>query len=498
MVLPLVGMGQSKLHSDKQGIIQIDITKRYQTIDNFAASDAWSCQFVGNWPDVKRNAIADLLFSRRMKPNGQPEGIGLSMWRFNIGAGSSQQAKSGIKDEWRRTEGFLQSDGSYDWNKQSGQLWFLQAAKQRGVQQFLGFCNSPPVQLTSNKKAFADSSKPNLSTAKFIAFADFLTTVTQNVHAKTGVRFNYLSPVNEPQWDWSNGAQEGTPFTNQDIAGIAKALNTSLLQNKLATKITLAEAGDYKYLSGEADKPDKGNQIQAFLSPQSTTYLGDLKTIEPLIAGHSYFSTSPYPEAENRRKELASKVASVPNLRFWQSEYCILGDNNGEIDGRKRDLGIDAAIYLAKVIHNDLVNANASSWQWWLAVSPYDYKDGLIYIEKKKADGNFYPSKMLWTLGNYSRFILPGAYRVEATEGNTVEKHWVSSYLNETTKELITVVINEASKPKTLTLQIKGAENKNLRLYTTSATKDLEPGSIENGPIILPEKSITTIIADLK
>ncbi len=33
---------------------------------------------------------------------------------------------------------------------------------------------------------------------------------------------------------------------------------------------------------------------------------------------------------------------------------------------------------MARVIHYDLTVGGASSWQWWLAVSPYDYKDGLV------------------------------------------------------------------------------------------------------------------------
>jgi O-glycosyl hydrolase len=73
--------------------VRIDATKPHQTIANFAASDAWAGQFVGNWPAAKKEAIADLLFS-------QDKGIGLSMWRFNIGAGSAEQGEaSGIKDE---------------------------------------------------------------------------------------------------------------------------------------------------------------------------------------------------------------------------------------------------------------------------------------------------------------------------------------------------------------------------------------------------------------
>src|SRR5690606_39927671 len=77
--------------------------------------------------------------------DGSPEGIGLSLWRFNIGAGSFEQGvASGIRTDWRREECFLNADGSYDWKKQQGQQWFLNAARERGVKYTLGFSIAPP------------------------------------------------------------------------------------------------------------------------------------------------------------------------------------------------------------------------------------------------------------------------------------------------------------------------------------------------------------------
>lgn len=104
-------------------VLKVNDDIKYQTVDHFGASDAWSTQFVGNWPARKREAIADLLFSRELDEAGNPEGIGLSLWRFNIGAGSAEQgANSGISDEWRRAESFLKADGRYDWQKQQGRF----------------------------------------------------------------------------------------------------------------------------------------------------------------------------------------------------------------------------------------------------------------------------------------------------------------------------------------------------------------------------------------
>ncbi|RYY12552.1 MAG: glycoside hydrolase, partial [Cytophagaceae bacterium] len=156
--LAAVLLAASAAHAQAPAVltVRIDVARPHQTIANFAASDAWAGQFVGNWPAAKKEAIADLLFS-------QNKGIGLSMWRFNIGAGSAEQGEaSGIKDEWRRAESFLTPAGRYDFKRQAGQLWFLKAAQQRGVKQFLGFLNSPPVSLTATGKAYAKGGETNL------------------------------------------------------------------------------------------------------------------------------------------------------------------------------------------------------------------------------------------------------------------------------------------------------------------------------------------------
>jgi O-glycosyl hydrolase len=484
--------------------LSIDASETYQTIDNFGASDAWACQFVGNWPIEKRNAIADLLFSTDTVSNGQPEGIGLSLWRFNIGAGSAQQGEqSGIRDEWRRAESFLEEDGNYNWQRQAGQVWFLKAAQERGVNKFLAFPNSPPVNLTKNGKAFASDATPNLVPERYSAYADYLADVIQGVERAQGISFGYISPVNEPQWDWSDGEQEGTPFMNENIAGIVKALNTSLERRNLNTKIDIAEAGKIDYLYTTADKPNRGNQIEAFFSSSSPYNIGNLSHTSKVISAHSYFTTSPFDKAVAERKKLAEKVASVPGLEFWMSEYCILGDNAGEIDGNKRNLGIDPAIYLARVIHNDLTVANATAWQWWLAVSPYDYKDGLVYVDKNKADGEYYESKMLWALGNYSRFIRPGAVRVSAQLAGAKAKDnmlLASSYIDTPGNQLITVAVNAEIEPVKIKLNAKGANIASIRPYVTTADENLKPGDLTNSKseIILAPRSVTTLVARLQ
>jgi len=481
-------------------VIVINPDIKYQTIQNFGASDAWTGQFIGLWPDAKRNQIADLLFSTEMGDNGQPKGIGLSLWRFNIGAGSA--AQSNIGDEWRRTESFLNNDGTYDWTKQSGQTWLLKAAKQRGVDQFLGFTNSPPVSLTKNGKAFSNGGiEANLASVNYTAFSEFLSNVALHFQQE-GITLNYLSPFNEPQWDWNGNGQEGCPYTNQQIFDITKKLDSLITLKQIHSKILIGEAGKLNYLYEEADKPGRGNQISDFFNQSSFRYLGAMTNVEKNISGHSYFTTAPTSNMASIRQILKNKLseASVP-LTFWQSEYCVLGDQE-EIIASGKDLSINTALYVARIIHNDLTVANASGWQWWLAVSAYDYKDGLIYVDKSKTDGKVEDSKLLWALGNFSRFIRPGFVRVEVTGENMNVNNpiglMVSSYMDNANKKMVTVLINYGFSDIKYKVQFKGVNLEYLTPYSTTSSigKGLNPQpQIKTSEVFtVPQRSIITLV----
>ena len=473
----------------EEDIVSINADSTYQTIHNFAASDAWSAQFVGNWPDAKKNAIADWLFSMDTLQNGNPKGIGLSMWRYNLGAGSAeQQEKSGIEDEWRRASLTTNTN-----EKVQAQNWFLKAAEQRGVKQFLGFFNSPPVQLTKNNKAFADKGICNIDSINYKAFADYTIQAITQVKKQTGISFNYISPVNEPQWDWSDGGQEGCPYTNAEITSLVKTFNQSFRQNKLDTKLLVTESGGIQYLLAWTDKNDKDEQVHDFFDPASDLYVGNLSNVQNAIATHSYFTTSPFDKAIGYRARINDSISKIKGLEYWQSEYCILGDNNGEIDGAKRDLGINAALYVAKVIHEDLVYANAAVWQWWIAISPYDYKDGLIYIDKDEKDGNYYDSKMLWALGNYSRFIRPGMQRIKLDV--KADGLYASAFADAARHKLVLVFVNEGITEKPVQFSNASiASNKKIITYTTSATQSLEKKIMAVKDLVLPAKSIVTVL----
>jgi O-glycosyl hydrolase len=469
--------------------VTIDTDDARQTIHSFGASDAWSIQFVGQWPLAKREAIADLLFEAGLDGNNNPKGIALSTWRFNIGAGSSRQ--NNIGDVWRRGDTFYDEDfTSYDWSRLPGQRWFLQAAKLRGVPQMTAFVNSPPINMTKNGNAFPDaaSGTTNLSPDKDDDFAIYLADILEHFRTQEGVEFSVVSPVNEPQWDWEGGGQEGNRYSTSDIKVVVDALGAQDLGN---TRIEAPEAGDITSLFTD----DYQDYIDAFYDPASPDYLGN--QLGNTIAAHSYWTDTPNGYLLSQRDKLRSKLDEYPGLEYSMSEYAILGNY-----GPGRDLGIDPALYIARTAHFDLAIAEASSWQWWLGVSPYDWKDGLVYIDYDTVDGNIYESKMLWAMGNFSRFIRPGMVRVGiirsdgATPNHQASNLMVSSYYDAERNIVVSVLVNRAHQSKTVQLDVRGTSIDSLIPYVTSADDDLAAYSLlaASDVIEIPGKSIVTLV----
>ncbi|GLB49499.1 xylanase [Neptunitalea sp. Y10] len=489
---------EEQKHGKTTSLITVDVNTEFQEIENFGASDAWSCQFVGNWPMAKKDSIANWLFSKEFDAKGNPKGIGLSLWRFNLGAGSSFQGdNSGIKDTWRRAESFLLPNGNYDWTKQKGQVWFAQKAKELEVENLLVFLNSPPVNLTITGKAFAKNGKTNIAPKNYKQFAKYLATCIKGME-NMGLKVDYISPFNEPQWDWSDGGQEGTPYLNSEINSITKVINNQFLADHISTKIDITEAGQINYLYQDDNRPKRGSQIDYFYNPNSDGYIGDLDLLNHSISAHSYFTTSPKKQLIDQRIKLNNTLKNN-DVKYWMSEYCILGDNAGEIEGNGKDVGMNSALYMAKVIHHDLVDAQASAWHWWTAISAYDYKDGLIYIDKNESNGAYEDSKMLWVLGNYSRFIRPGYKRIKtiADESINTDDFLISAFTDSKKNKVILVIVALTDAELNFDLN---ANNKLVpkNMYTTSSNCNLKHVPIKNTTIHITEPSVTTIMYETK
>lgn len=487
---------------------RIDPAVTHQQIDGFGASDAWSMRFIGEMDTAMQNNVARLLFSSATDSEGQPEGIALSIWRFNIGAGSVEQGDSSHINFGTRTECFLNADGTYDWTRQAGQRKFLKLAKRYGVPTLLGFLNSPPVYYTKNGLATNTGrvgGTYNLRDDRYADFATFMADVADSLKAYDGVTLDWISPVNEPDghWNWLGPKQEGTPATKQEIARLARLLDKELQRRGSAVKIVIPESSDYRcMMSVHETGPERGYEIQSFFSPDSTdTYVGDLKSMPRLMAGHSYWTNTPVEYMRECREALRDTLRKYGS-DFWQSEVCIMGNDEEIGGGGGYDRTMKTALYVARIIHHDLVHADARTWQWWRSVGG-DYKDGLLfqYREPGAPNDTIVDSKLLWALGNYSRFIRPGAVRLNVADQNAHEATdpWglmCSAFRNADGQDVV-VVINYADTDTTTS--ISGLNDGSWTAYRTSDAEgeSLKPvAQLKNLiNLTIPKRSITTFLS---
>ena len=480
--------------------INVNLDQKYQTIDNFSASDCWWAHIIGNkWTTANKDSVADLLFSTT-------KGIGLSAWRFNLGGGLD----AAISDSWRSVETFEISPGKYDWSRDAGGQWFLQAAKERGVNQFIAFVNSPPKSMTRNGHTYCTDKlgSTNLKDGYYNRFSTYLVDILKHFRDSAGINFNYLSPVNEPQWEWNGPSQEGNRASNDDIKNIVDSIYAELNNQNVSANIIIPESGSlpdwYTTESSISSKYGKiyGNYLNLFNN-------ADIKNkTSKIFAGHSYWSDLLSSEVVQARQSLYTHLSQYFQLgyKYWVTEYCILEGTNNQ-GGNGRDLTMTTALDIARIIHFDLTAANASAWQWWLAVSKYDYKDGLIYTNYSGINTyqSIIQSKTLWAFGNYSRYIRPGSQRIACTGANDKSGMMGSAYIDSANTKVILVFVNVSSSSKEIQFNFSGLDSlQQIKYLTPYITSDNAGDNLKaynavsvDSIYTVPAKSVVTMVGML-
>lgn len=501
--------------------ISIKPATTYQTIHSFGASDCWTADYVGRYfSDTEKAKAARWLFSSETDADGNPLGIALSQWRVNLGAGSSTQGdNSNISDKTRRADCYLSSDGkTYDWTHAAGQQWFMQQAKNYGVPQFLLFSNAPLIYYTSNGLANNKDKKYSGSILKSDCYDDFATYLAECARHFTEEGYNiaYLDPVNEPAFDWTDG-QEGTPWTNAEIASLAKELDKAITAKNLSTQILLPEASAWDRLYQQCTDYNgrASNQIDAFWNKANTdTYVGNLQHLAPIAAGHSYWTYSTDDNLVNVRTK-AAEAASAQGIETAQTEWSMLGDAPASSTGFPSSYDnatyMDIALYMAKLIYADLAYANVSSWSYWTAMAQEKWSQkNRFYLLRLNATGDtgsesygdietggtVTDSKTLWALGNYSRFVRPGYTRVEMSIPNSgLTGLMGTAFLSPAKDTVVAVFVNYGYMRRNVSFNIDGYTTVSTDTYTTDATHNLSHATLaQDEKLSLAKGTVTTVV----
>jgi O-glycosyl hydrolase len=195
---------------------------------------------------------------------------------------------------------------------------------------------------------------------------------------------------------------------------------------------------------------------------------------------HSYWANL------ERKKAFAEYFfAKYPGKKLQMTEWC-------EMKG-ERDYGMDSALRLTREIIDDLLWGSVSSWQYWIAVSRYNFRDGLIYVNESEQE--IIPIKRLWAMGNFSRFIRPGYRRFEVEHNSAILR--AMGCKSPDGSRLVVVVMNPGTESEEVELHYAMAgEAKIFNVYETSKANDLRIVShgVKNNKYNFPAESVTTLV----
>lgn len=489
------------LASAEDTVTTVNLNEKYQTMNGFGASACWWSQDVGGWDNAKE--IMSYLYS-------EDNGIGLNIYRYNLGAGSKDDNTLYVLN--RRTESFLNADGTYNWNNDANAQKCLELAKG-----FAGddmrvalFCNSAPVNFTKNGKGYCDASDSstyvsNLDSSNYQNFADYCYDCAEHF-INNGYRVTEVSPINEPQYSWrgwfnADGSvsmgQEGCYYKPEEARELLKAFVKKFNKSELdknGCKVSMFESGAI-----EGDDTTFSKYMKVLLNDSGLDGIANstLRNYFDTVSVHSYWSSTDIKTAA------ASLMADkYSNYNIVQTEYCQMQDdwNTGVHDlvetNMTSGLTMEYGLALANIIYDDLTILNVNEWDWWTACAYGGYTDALVYLNE--TTHKIETSKRLWTLGNFSKFTDEGSVRIAA---NTTDDSLKTVAFSNPDGTVSIVLINSGTADVNTTLNLNGNDTGLSRYttYVTNSESDLEQyqsGKSLDDEITIPAQSVATVVVD--
>ena len=357
--------------------ITVNEKKQVQTIEGWGTSACWWSQNVSD-PEV-RTDLAKLLYSK--------EGLALNIYRYNVGGGVNPEHNR-VWGTWRNTESFYyynETTGQYeyDFTRDANAQAFLDEALKYGcIDTVVLFANSPHYSMTISGEA-SGSTQPggvsNLAPEHYQDFVDYFLTITEYFINK-GVPVKYISPINEPQWDWGSDTwvgQEGCHYEPEQVYELLKLFSKGIDERGLNVKLSVPESGAYDgltetYFKSIASDPELLKNVGSF-------------------AYHSYWADTNL----NVREDFKNLISQEPyaSKTVEMSEWCELPLKHNVKD-------IESASLMGRIISSDLVYAGANSWTSWVAVN----QAGIGEDGEKWSDG------LLWANDDFSEYGIATRY----------------------------------------------------------------------------------------
>jgi glucuronoarabinoxylan endo-1,4-beta-xylanase len=412
------------------GVATVDWNYVHQRIDGFGASSAWN----GSWT----TAQADLLFSTNNNisyQSGTYNGVGLSLLRNHITFASTNLASATPTTAETSIMQMAQARGAKVWSapwtpaagfKSTNDIYDGGIATGNGINggSFLGFGNN----ITN------------------VNYASQLANYVASMKNSYGVNLYAISIQNEP--DANVTSYEACQWTGAQIRDFVTNLYSALAAQGLSsTKIMLPESQNWTDPHGLAGTSMSDPNAAAKVE---------------IIANHNYVPNNDVGDQ--------TVPAAIPSYgkALWETEVALLSGS---------DSSIANGVYYAQRIHLFLTRAQANAYHyWWLLASG---NQGLI-------DTSAFPTKRLFTFGQYSRFVRPNFYRIDATSSQA--SAWISAYKDSASTAFAIIVINtNAATDVIQSFNLTNFAAVSVTPWITSQTMSLAPQS----PVNLTNSSFT-------
>ena len=462
-----------------------------QEITGWGTSGCWWAQKLGECESAEE--VTKLLFSE--------EGLGLNIYRYNIGGGSKDDPDERIwdaKNSSRTTESFLvwseeEQKWVYDWNKDAAARKILDMVLDYGcVDTVVMFANSPHYSMcvSGNASGGLEKAQSNLKKECYQDYVDYFLDITQHF-IDEGVPVKYISPINEPQWDWGGEwvGQEGCHYEIDEAVEVIRLFAKAIKARNMDVKLSVLESGQVGDHAIEC--------MQKLYADE------DIKSVLGTYAYHSYWTDRDFLHKEAFGEYLEKMY---PNVELEMSEWCELPCEHNIYD-------IDGAILMARTIGEDISFGGVNSWSAWVGVNEGGEKaDSMIAV-----DGNYEEymvGKKYYAMAHYAKFIPKGSHMIEhniSVADVTAEKAWWTQWIEDEeypvylVSNKMTVSTYKTPEGNYVAVIVNEGENKevsfnmlgwDMKVYTTDADSNLELTAETKGhkKITIGEKSITTVV----
>ncbi|UBU15921.1 glycoside hydrolase family 30 protein [Nonomuraea gerenzanensis] len=415
--------------------ITVNERVRHQEIDGFGISQAFRRnELLEALPADKQREVLDLWFDRN-------KGAGLSILRLGIGsspAGSPYDHMVSIQPE---NPGGPDAPPKYVWDgDDNSQVWVAKEAQRYGVKRFFADAWSAPGYMKDNGD---DKNGGTLLPEWQRAYANYLVAYTK-FYAGEGIKITDLGFTNEPDWTATYASMR---FTPEQAAEFVKVLGPIARNTKLVCCDSFGWNESKAYTAAIEADPEARRWVKTH-------------------TGHTYASPVDAPLPTDRKTWMSEWN---PNGTTWNEAW----DDGSGYDG----------FTIAQAVHDALTLGEVSAYVYWLGGSRGTTR-ALLQLDEVARE--YHVSKRLWALAAYSRFIRPGAVRVEASAADPALK--VSAFRNPDGSRVI-VALNTGTAPVTW----KGVHGR-ATAYVTDNTNDLTPSAVTGRTVTLQPRSLTTVV----